>query len=111
MSARSFILHKKRQGNITVHYDGLSFYQIVLHNTAVFTKYTDGSIELSSGGWESPTTKAAINRAFNLFGISARIWQTKFVWKITYEGITTNFYDGIKVNGSVWQMLKRLSIG
>jgi len=111
MSARSFSLNKRKQGNITVHHDGLNFYQIVLHDTAVFTKYTDGSIELSSGGWQTNTTKTAINRAFDLFGVNARIWQTKFVWKITYEGITTNFYDGMKVNGAVWQMLKRLSVG
>lgn len=52
MSARSFVLNKKRQGNITVYHDGLGFYQIVLHKTPVFTKYTDGTIELRTGGWE-----------------------------------------------------------
>jgi hypothetical protein len=111
MSARSFDLNKKRQGNITVYHDGLDFYQIVLHNTAVFTRYNDGMIELNSGGWQTNTTKTAINRAFDLFGVNGRVWQTKFVWKLTYEGITTNFEDGMQVNGAVWRMLKRLSIG
>lgn len=111
MSARSFVLNKKRQGNITVYHDGLGFYQIVLHSTPVFTRYTDGTIELRSGGWETTTTKTAINRAFDLFDIQGRIWQTKYVWKLTYEGITTNFYDGMQVNGAVWRMLRRLSIG
>ena len=111
MSARSFVLNKKRQGNITVYHDGLGFYQIVLHSTPIFTRYTDGTIELRSGGWETNTTKTAINRAFDLFDIQGRIWQTKYVWKLTYEGVTTNFYDGMQMNGAVWRMLKRLSIG
>jgi hypothetical protein len=111
MSARSFVLNKKKQGNITVYHDGLGFYQIVLHRTAVFTKYNDGSMELNSGGWQTNTTKTAMNRAFDLFGVNGRIWQKNFEWKLTYEGVTTNFYDGIQVNGAVWRMLRRLSIG
>lgn len=110
MSARSFNLKKRRQGNITVNHDGLGFYEIILHQTSVVTKYNDGSIVLNSGGWMTSTTKTAINRAFDLLGINARVWQRNFVWKLTYEGITTQFEDGMVVAGAVWKMIRRLSI-
>jgi hypothetical protein len=111
MSARSFNLKKRRQGNITVNHDGLNFYEIILHETSIFTKYNDGSIVLSSGGWQTKTTKTAINRAFHLLDINACVWQKNFTWKLTYEGITTQFEDGMVVAGSVWKMVRRLAIG
>ena len=111
MSARSFNLKWRRQGNITVHHDGLGFYEIILHQTPVFIKYNDGSIVLNSGGYRTNTTKTAINRAFDLLDINARVWQRNFEWKLTYEGITTQFEDGMVVAGSVWKMVRRLAIG
>lgn len=110
MSARSFTLEKRRQGIITVNTDGLDFYEIILHHTSVFVKYSDGSIVLNSGGWRTNTTKTAINRAFDLLGIKARVWQKNFNWKLTYEGVTTQFEDGMVVAGAVWKMLRRLSL-
>lgn len=110
MSARSFSLDKRRQGNITVNRDGMDFFEIVLHRTSVFTKYTDGTIVLSSGGWKTTTTKTAINRAFDLFNIDARVSQSNFQWKLTLNGVTTNFYDRMEINGPVWQMLERLAL-
>lgn len=37
-------------------------YAIKLHSTDVVTYYEDGRIELSNGGWSTPTTKKRINR-------------------------------------------------
>jgi hypothetical protein len=110
MSARSFDLNKRRQGNITVNHDGMEFFEIVLHNTSVFTRYTDGTVILNSGGWNTTTTKTAMNRAFDLFRMNARVWQSNFQWKVTFNGVTTNFHDGMEVNGPMWRMLEKLAL-
>lgn len=110
MSARAFTFAKRRNGIVTTHTDHVGFYEVILHNTTVFTKYHDGSIVLNSGGWRTNTTKTAINRAFDLLDINARIWQKNFNWKLTYEGVTTQFEDGMVVAGAVWKMLRRLSL-
>jgi hypothetical protein len=91
MSARSFTLNKRRQGNITVertHVVGEvnDHIQVILHNTAVVTQMPSGELHLSTGGWRTVTTKTAINRALMLLGVKASVSQRKGAWYVSING-------------------------
>lgn len=91
MSARSFTLNKRRQGNITVertHVVGElnDHIQVILHSTAVVTQMPSGELHLSTGGWRTITTKTAINRALDLMGVKAYVHQVKGEWYVSING-------------------------
>jgi hypothetical protein len=110
MSARAFTFNKRRNGIVTTYTDHLNFYEVVLHSTSVFKMYGDGVIELNSGGWRTNTTKTAINRAFDLLEVPARLWQKNFEWYLTYDKMTIEFTDKMTVAGSISKILKKLYI-
>lgn len=102
MSARSFTLDKRRQGNITVDRtivegEGEQI-RIILHRTAVVTKQPNGELHLNTNGWETVTTKTAMNRAFQLLGVNAYIYQKKGSWFIVTNGETVDYEDGMVIN-------------
>jgi len=72
-------------------------YGIRLHETEVIIHYPS-SIILDSGGWQTVTTKARINR-FS----SAQVWSNKGVWMVTWQGAEFPFADRMELftNGSV----------
>lgn len=109
MSARAFTFQKRRNGIVTTHTDHYKFYEVILHNTTVFTM-NDSLITLNSGGWQTSTTKVAINRAFDLLNIPARLWQKNFEWYVTYDGVTIDFEDGLKLDGRLYSVIKKLDI-
>ena len=110
MSARAFTFTKRRNGIVTTYTDHSSYYEVVLHSTSVFKMYGDGIIELNSGGWRTNTTKTAINRAFDLLNIPARLWQKNFEWYLTYDNMTIEFYDKMTAAGSISRIMKKLNI-
>lgn len=70
-----------------------------LHNTYIVTWYTDGRIELNTGGWFTVTTKARINEFIGAYGIS----QERGIWYLTSycNGKHTThgvFADGLIIN-------------
>jgi hypothetical protein len=101
MSARSFTLNKRRQGNITVdrtEVEGQGEQIVItLHRTAIVTKQPSGEIHLNTNGWETSTTKTAMNRAFQLLGVNAGIHQAKGVWYLTYNGEKVAYKDGMTI--------------
>ena len=98
MSARSFTLNKRRQGNITV-IDHESIRYIKLHETHVIThNLSNQTIYINSGGYHTNTTKTAINRYLNLLGLDSRIIQVKRQWYLVSEFANIPFYDGIRIN-------------
>jgi hypothetical protein len=102
MSARSSTLNKRRQGNITVSKTQVvgegEQVIITLHQTNVVVKQSTGEIHLNTNGWETVTTKTAINRALELLGVKAYISQKKGVWYLTTEGETVAYKDGMVIN-------------
>ena len=110
MSARAYTFQKRRNGIVTTYTDHWCFYQVVLHNTTVFTQHSDRSITLNSGGWRTATTKTAINRAFDLLHIPARVWQKNFEWFVTYDGATFPFEDGMKLAGRLYSFINKLGV-
>ena len=65
------------------------------HNTAVVTKFLDGTIKLNSGGWKSATTKLAMNQASNEWNMKFAVSQRKGEWFVRYNEIDYPFVDGI----------------
>ena len=66
---------------------------IRLHHTDVVTKYPDGSIALSSGGWRTPTTRDRIKNYSPII-----VWTDNRVWYCRMRGEHDKdyaFYDGI----------------
>lgn len=77
---------------------------IRLHHTDIITMHPNGNVTLSSGGWETLTTKSRINEfiPFNNLYIS----QHDYIWYI--EDVNNprkiyKFYDGITfdINGNI----------
>jgi hypothetical protein len=101
MSARSFTLDKKRQGNITVNrtmVEGVGEQiQVVLHDTAIVTKMPAGEVVLRSGGWLTNTTKTAINRGLSLLGLTVSIKQAKGQWFLIDGQDRLEFFDNMTV--------------
>lgn len=103
MSARSFTLNKRRQGNITVDrtiVDGCGEQiRVILHNTAVVVKMPDGRVMLNSGGWSSLTTKTAINQALMLLDRPERVVMKNGHWFLVQRDgkkeIRADFFDGM----------------
>lgn len=95
MSARSFVLNKRRQGNITIIKDNVSL-SCRLHNT-IICRMTGNQIQLHSGGWKTVTTKTAINRFLELNEFDHYIYQDKFQWFIRNRetGLTYEYHDGM----------------
>ena len=83
MSARSLNLHgNRRQGNITIvriafHYD------IFLHNNRIaHINYNTRQVTISDCGWNTTTTKTAINNVLRQLGLKSLIFQKKGIWYI-----------------------------
>lgn len=95
MSARSFNITKTtKQSNIQVmHHEGEIHVQ--LHRTIVFSLKLNGDIVLNSGGWQTVTTKTAINRAFSQLKINAGVSQVKGQWYVTFNGMKYDFKDNM----------------
>ena len=99
MSARSFVLTKKNQGNIRVDSNDVTGYVgIFLHGHNVATKNESGEIILSSCGWHTPTTKTAINRFLELMGRDERVVQAKGEWTINGQEFKDGMILGTKLD-------------
>ncbi len=68
---------------------------IQYHNTEIITFYSDGSVRLNSGGWETSTTKARFN-AFLPKGIT--VFQNATHWYVETPAGTFEFEDGLVVS-------------
>lgn len=112
MSARSFNINKTtKQGNIQV-LRGDRGVQVTLHRTNVFIlDYVNGVIELNSGGWQTTTTKTAINRAFSQLGIDGGVSQKKGQWYVSYNGQVFDFKDGMVLSSSTLQNVVSNMVG
>lgn len=95
MSARSYVLNKRRQGNITVSNLGYGF-DVKLHQTIV-VKARIGVVTLNSGSWKTPTTRTAMNRFFELAGLPYSIGQKKGEWYVHCGGSSLPFTDNMEL--------------
>jgi hypothetical protein len=95
MSARSFVLGKRRQGNITMLNNDNS---VQLHDTVICNIVGD-MIVLDNGGYYTNTTKTAMNRFFKLKELPYTVYQKKGTWYVfcSNNGANMEFYNGLKL--------------
>lgn len=101
MSARSFDINKlyKKQSMITVSIQGDSKC-IMMYRTCIVAVNNSG-ITLNSGGWRTPTTKVAINRALDQIPQTkgCQVFQKYGVWYLSKaDGTKIEFKDGMTIN-------------
>lgn len=99
MSARNFNIYGKvtRFGNITI-LKGDNNIGVQLHNTVVASKNLNtGEITLNTGGWQTATTKTAMNTALEQFQVNAKVFVDAGVWYVKFNGQTLFFSDNMKL--------------
>lgn len=116
MSARSLNINgPRRQGNIEIsthinYKTGAIDYRFVyLHGNGIADiNYSTRQVTISSCGWNTTTTKTAINNVLKQLNVDARVWQKDYVWylnkradtilneTVVYENI--EFKDGMILN-------------
>jgi len=82
-----------------------------LHNTDIANLSVDGSITLTTGGWQTVTTKDRLNKVLALAGGKWRVYTEKSLWHVfrLEDGVPWNkcpshpFVDGVTVwpNGEI----------
>ena len=102
MSARGYILHKHRQGNITVKNEW--FYtdneatqvrRVLLHSHEVIRHdRTNAKLIISDCGWDTPTTRVAINRYFHLLQLPFGLVRIKGETQFFVEGNRIMAWNG-----------------
>ena len=65
------------------------------HRTAVVVVLPDGSIRLDSGGYQTVTTKRAMNQASNQDDLGFRVFQRDHEWFVMWQGRELEFVDGM----------------
>jgi hypothetical protein len=85
---------KKKLRYQTWEYQYFDRTEIVHHSTPVVTFHKDGTIEVTTGGWYSSTTKERINDALRKHGYNFFI--EKGDWFVKDHSDTYEFTDGMK---------------
>jgi hypothetical protein len=67
---------------------------ITLHNNVIVCLHPDGKVQLSTCGWNTPTTRERLNR---LLTNRIRLYTKKHVLHIRYRGREKQFQDGMLV--------------
>ena len=83
--------------NTTVSYnDSTNCSQVYLHGHQIATlDHNTNALKLDSCGYESVTTKARLNAILEEVKWGCRVFQKKFEWFVSYNGTTTDFFDGM----------------
>lgn len=62
------------------------------HDTQV-VRFNDDTIWLDNGGWETHTTKQRMNQAALEFDLNFYVFQSKFVWYVSFDNKVIPFSD------------------
>ncbi len=74
--------------------DDMGFTNVIYHQTKI-VDFDCNSVRLNSGGHRTTTTKLRMNQISNQYKLGFKVFQKKFRWFITFEGITSLFYDNM----------------
>jgi hypothetical protein len=66
-----------------------------LHRTDVVTLFTDGTVVLNTGGWDTVTTRARMNQAANQLGLHYRVFREKYQLFVRVNRQTLPFESSI----------------
>jgi len=75
--------------------DGVT--KVTYHNTDVVT-FTDDTITLNSGGWQTATTKVRMNQASNQFDLGFNVIQRDWKWSVITKAGTFPFRDHMSIS-------------
>jgi hypothetical protein len=64
---------------------------IRLHITDIIEHLPDGKIKVTSGGWKTHTTSERLNNCLPDY----RFFSDRGVWKVSRDGVSVPFYDGM----------------
>ncbi len=71
---------------------------VTYHSTCI-VEWTNKTITLRSGGWETVTTKRKMNQAANQFNLGFQVFQKSYEWFVTTrDGQTRPFIDGMALS-------------
>lgn len=84
--------HRKKIGHNTYLQRNHSVIDAIYHSTAVVTYSPNGTMQASTGGWQTVTTKDRLNQL-----LPARVWSERGSW---YTTGGTRFFDGIRFSDS-----------
>ena len=76
---------------------------VYLHGNHIATvDHNTNSVNLSSCGWHSTTTKSRLNALLQEIMYGAKVFQRQFDWYLSYNNQTVDFWDNmILCNGEV----------
>ena len=84
-------LRRKRGTKVFLHMLG----GIVRYHDTDVVAFTDSTIRLCTGGWESPATKRRMNQASEALELGFRVYQEDYTWYAEYRGKTYRFHEGL----------------
>jgi len=79
--------------NTVVSVDSDGNTDVRLHGHLIATIFNNGDLKLSSGGWETVTTKSRLNAILDCFFRSLRVYAKDFIWYIGED----KFFDGYTI--------------
>ena len=69
---------------------------VYLHGHQIATlDHNTNALKLSSCGYETVTTKSRLNAILEEVKWGCKVFQKKFEWFVSYNGTTTDFFDGM----------------
>lgn len=81
----------------TVIDDGEGFTACIYHQTKV-VRWSEDSVILNSGGYQSATTKTRMNEVSREYGLGYHVFQKDHVWFVQLpSGETVEFTDGMTI--------------
>ena len=94
---------KSRKIGYETYIEQLSPFEVGIkyHNTHIVKMDVTDVMTITSGGWDTPTTKDRLNQFLSCRGV--HIYQKKFQWYIVGTNDTMTYVDGMQVfpNGHV----------
>jgi hypothetical protein len=72
----------------------------IYHRTEIVKILPNGSIQLNSDGWQTVTTKRAMNQTSNQDSLNFGVYQKKGDWFVTWDGKTFPYFDNMILGGN-----------
>lgn len=78
-------------GTIATHIFKNKKWTCVFYHKTPVVSFTDKTIILDTGGWQTFTTKARMNQSSNVFGLGFNVFQKDYLWYVEYKGKVRKF--------------------
>lgn len=87
-------MQKFKKLNTHVFYDPATLTtEVKLYNTTI-VKFTEASITLNTGGFETVTTRRRMNQVSEFFNLDYYVYQRKNVWWVSHKHAASQKFSG-----------------